>query len=104
MKHSAKLVSIVTEKVFEVEIIRLLEKAGVKGYTIFEGGGSGSFHHHHDNISPMIDGFRIVKIETIMSDATLAEQIAMSLVEEFFSEKPGVVSLSDVEVFRNQKF
>lgn len=104
MKHAAKLVSIVTEKVFEVEVIRLIEKAGVKGYTIFEGGGSGSFHHHHDNISPVIDGFKIVKIEAIVADVALAERIATRLVDEFFCEKPGVVSLCDVEVFRSQKF
>lgn len=104
MKHKAKLISIMTEKVFEEEILRLLKQEGVKGYTIFEGGGSGSFHLHQSQHLSMVEEFRIVKLEAVVGQAEMAERLATRLVEEFFVEKPGIVSLSDVEVFRATKF
>lgn len=104
MKHNAKLIAIMTEKVFKEEIIDLLEKENVKGYTIFEGGGSGSFHQYVSQHSSMMDEFKIIKLEAIIGDAEVAERIATKLVNDFFKEKPGVVSLSDVEIFRAQKF
>lgn len=104
MKHKAKLISIMTEKVFEKNIIEFLEQSGAKGYTIFEGGGNGSFHLHQSQHAALIDEFRIVKIEVIMLEAEKAEDIAVQLVEDFFVDMPGIVSLSDVEVFRSQRF
>ncbi|MBT1451350.1 hypothetical protein KJ365_10725 [Glaciecola sp. XM2] len=104
MKHHATLISIMTEKVFEEEILEVLEQEGAKGYTIFEGGGNGSFHLHPAQHLSMVDEFRIVKIEVIVLDPNMADRIATRLMEEYFEDQPGIVSLSDVKVFRQQKF
>lgn len=104
MKHNAKLISIMTEKVFENAVIEILEQEGAKSYTIFEGGGSGSFHMHQSQHLSMVDEFRIVKLEIIVLKTEMAERIAIRLANDFFNDKPGVVSLSDVEIFRTQKF
>jgi PII-like signaling protein len=104
MKHNAKLISIMTEKVFEEDILEVLEQEGAKGYTIFEGGGNGSFHLHPAQHLSLVDEFRIVKIEVIVLDIDIADRIATRLMEEYFTDQPGIVSLSDVQIFRTQKF
>ena len=104
MKHKATLLSIMTEKVFEENSLEVLEQEGAKGYTIFEGGGNGSFHLHPAQHASMVDEFRIVKIEVIVLSTDTANKIAKRLMEECFNEQPGIVSLSDVKIFRAQKF
>lgn len=104
MKHKATLISVMTEKVFEDGILEVLDQEGAKGYTIFEGGGNGSFHLHQSQHLSMVDEFRIVKVEVIVLDSEVAERIAARLVDDCFDEQPGIVSLSEVEVFRRQKF
>jgi hypothetical protein len=104
MKHKATLISVLTEKVFEQDILDVLEEEGAKGYSIFEGGGNGPLHQHQSQHLSMVDEFRIVKIEVIVLKYELANTIATRLVEECFPEQPGIVSLSEVEIFRAQKF
>ena len=104
MKHDATLISIMTEKVFEEDILEVLKQEGAKGYTIFEGGGNGSFHLHQSQHLSLVDEFRIVKIEVIVLNPEVADRIATRLTEEYFTDHPGIVSLSKVEVFRAQKF
>jgi PII-like signaling protein len=104
MKHKATLISIMTEKVFESDILEVLEQEGAKGYTIFEGGGNGSFHLHQSQHLSLVDEFRIVKVEVIVLQAEMADRIATRLMNEYFNEQPGIVSLTDVSIFRTQKF
>lgn len=104
MKHKATLISIMTEKVFEDQILEVLEQEGAKGYTIFEGGGNGSFHLHPAQHLSMVDEFRIVKIEVIVLKEEVADAIAARIMEECFTDQPGIVSLSEVQIFRSQKF
>lgn len=104
MRHNATLISIMTEKVFEEDILEVLEQEGAKGYTIFEGGGNGSFHLHPSQHLSMVDEFRIVKIEVIVLSTDMADRIAQRLMDEYFNDQPGIVSLSQVQIFRAQKF
>tara|TARA_R110002072_G_scaffold210441_1_gene368070 strand:- start:423 stop:737 length:315 start_codon:yes stop_codon:yes gene_type:complete len=104
MRHKATSISIMTEKVFENDILEVLEQEGAKGYTIFEGGGNGSFHLHQSQHLSLVDEFRIVKVEVIVLRPEMADRIATRLMEECFAIKPGIVTLSEVEVFRAQKF
>ena len=104
MKHKATCISIMTEKVFEDDILEVLEQEGAKGYTIFEGGGNGSFHLHQSQHLSLVDEFRIVKVEVIVLEPEMADRIATRLMEEYFTDQPGIVSLSEVQVFRAQKF
>ena len=52
MKHPAIQLSIIAEKVFENAITDVLTEEGAKGYTVAEGGGSGSFHLHPSAFFP----------------------------------------------------
>ena len=104
MKTNATLISIMTEKVFEDDILEVLDQEGAKGYTIFEGGGNGPFHQHQAQQLSMVDEFRIVKIEVIVLNEDIADRIATLLMTEFFTDHPGIVSLSEVQVFRTHKF
>lgn len=104
MKHKATLISVMTEKVFEKFIIEVLEEEGAKGYTIFDGLGGGSFHSSHHQQGSIVNELKIFKLEAIVLDASIAERIAERLMEEHFVDQPGFVALSDVEVFRAQKF
>lgn len=104
MRHKATLISVWTEKLFEEEIIEILEDEGAKGYSIFEGGGNGPFHLHKSNYSSVVDEFRIIKIEVIVLKPETADQIASRLMNDYFDQQPGIVSLSEVEIFRAQKF
>ena len=104
MKHKATLISVMTEKVFENDILEVLEQEGAKVYTIFEGGGNGSFHLHQSQHLSLVDEFRIVKVEVIVLQAEMADRIATRLMNEYFNDQPGIVSLTDVSIFRAQKF
>lgn len=104
MRHKATQIAIMTEKVFEDDILEVLEEEGAKGYTIFEGGGNGSFHLHQGQHPSMVDEFRIVKIEVIVLDVKVADRIANRLMTDYFVDQPGIVSLSEVEIFRPPKF
>ena len=104
MKYKATLISIMTEKVFEEGILEVLKEEGAKGFTIFEGGGNGSFHLHQSQHLSLVDEFRIVKVEVIVLKYEMADKIATRLMTEYFTDQPGIVSLSEVEIFRAQKF
>lgn len=104
MRHRATQLSIIAEKIFESEIIGLLIEEGAKGYTIYEGGGNSSFHLHPSSHTAMIDALHLIKIEVIILDATAADRMAERLMEEFFVDQPGIVSLHEVMILRPQKF
>jgi L-alanine-DL-glutamate epimerase-like enolase superfamily enzyme len=103
-KYPAMQLSIVAEKAFESAILEVLTEEGAKGYTIFEGGGNGPFHMHPSEATPMHDALHLLKIEVIVHDPATAERMAERLMEEFFDEMPGLVALSEVQIFRPQKF
>jgi PII-like signaling protein len=102
--YAAVQLSIVSEKVFESAIERVLTEEGAKGYTVFEGGGNSAFHLHPNAKTSLMDALHLIKIEVIVLDHDKAEKMANRLMEEFFDHQPGIVSLSEVKVFRAQKF
>ena len=102
--HKATLLSVTSEKVLERSILRILKEHGAKGHTIFEGGGSGALHHHPSDLPGLSDAFRIIKIEVVFSERKVAEAIAHIILEEHFQDQPGIVTLSEVEIFRPTKF
>lgn len=104
MKHQAYQINIIAEKILEEDIISLLEEAGAKGYSIFEAGGNSSLHLHPAQHASLIDALHLMKIEVIVKDQSKAEEIAERITLEFFDTQPGIVSLSDVWIFRPQKF
>jgi nitrogen regulatory protein PII len=104
MTYRAKRVSIVTERLNESEIERIVEEAGATGYTVFEGSGKGS-HGLKTRARPsMVDAFSLVKIEVIVPDKETAEAIAERVSETYFRNYAGIVYIDDVEILRREKF
>lgn len=104
MKYQAFQINIIAEKVLEEDIIAMLNEAGAKGYSIFEAGGNSSLHLHPAQHASIIDALHLMKIEVIVRDQQKAEAIAERITEEFFDTQPGIISVSEVWIFRPQKF
>lgn len=102
MTYHAKKVSIVTERLNEREIERIVEETGAKGYTVFEGSGKGS--HGVKSRRQLVNAFRLVKIEVIVPDLAMAEEIAEKVADTYFGDYAGIVYIDDVEVLRAEKF
>ena len=104
MTYRAKRVSIVTERLNEREIERIVEEAGATGYTVFEGSGKGSHGLKTRTRPSMVDAFSLVKIEVIVSDRETAEAIAERVAATYFTNYSGIVYIDDVEILRREKF
>lgn len=104
MTYKAKRVSIVTEKLNEREIERIVEEAGATGYTVFEGSGKGRHGVKTRDRPSMVEGFSLVKIEVIVANRETAEAIAERVAATYFRNYAGIVYIDDVEVLRGEKF
>ena len=90
--------------VFEDDITALLSAEGAKGHTVYESGGSDSFHLHPRHRSSLIDALHLMESVVIVLDAEGADRIAERLMVEYPTHQPGIVTLTEVQVFRPQKF
>lgn len=101
---NAKLVVIITEKIIENNITRLIKSLGVKGFTVYHGvtgvgdrgvrfgsGGLGAFGEN-------------VRIETVVSGEEKAELVMREVYEQYLKNYAGIVYAQDVQVFRIEKF
>ncbi|HXG60461.1 MAG TPA: transcriptional regulator [Planctomycetota bacterium] len=97
--HIAKLVTIITERVIEPEIIRELDALGAPGYTISDARGKGhrgvrdAGWEHGENI----------RVEVVCEDR-LAQAIADVLRERYYENYAMILFISDVQVLRPEKF
>jgi len=104
MTYQAKRISIVTEKLNEREIERIVEEAGATGYTVFEGSGKGSHGVKTRDRPSVVGAFSLVKIEVIVADRATAETIAERVADTYFEHYSGIVYIDDVEILRQEKF
>ncbi|MEM9122536.1 MAG: hypothetical protein AAGB03_04365 [Pseudomonadota bacterium] len=104
MTHPATKVTIIAEKLLQKRIVSLIDAAGATGYTIVEGSGKGQHGVRAQNRASVIDAFAIVRIEIIMKDRPSAERVAGQVANECFSDHSGIVYLSEVEIFRPDRF
>lgn len=93
-----KLVTIIILDVLEKDMIQDLKSLGVKGFTVSIANGEG-LSHVRDN--PW-EGTN-VRIETIVREDT-AEKIFQLLAERYFDRYSVIAYVSDVQVFRKEKF
>lgn len=100
----ATRISIIAEKLIQDGITRILEEAGATGYSLFEGGGKGQHHAHPIHRPSIVDAFAIVKIEAIVADRRVAENIAEKISAEYFRDQSGVIYLHEVDILRPEKF
>jgi len=94
-----KLVTIVTEKILEDDLLEQLKKVGMKGFTVTDARGEGA----RGVRSAGWDQSSNIRIE-IVCDEIRAEQICSFLQENFYNNYAMIVFVSDVATLRNDKF
>ncbi len=94
-----KLVTIVTEKILEDDLLEQLKKVGMKGFTVTDARGEGS----RGVRSASWDQSSNIRIE-IVCDEVRADQICTFLQENFYNNYAMIVFVSDVTTLRNDKF
>ena len=104
MTTKATKITIVSEKLIQSGITRIIEDAGASGYTVIEGGGKGQ-HGLRSTARPRVVGaFGIVKIEVIVADRSMADTIADKIAANYFEDYSCIVYLEEVEILRPKRF
>ena len=104
MFYHATKVTVIAEKILLDRLVKDLEHAGAKGYTIVNGSGKGEEFNRPGDRASVISDFSIVRIEFILADGDKARALAEQITEKFFSQYSGIIYISDVEVIRHERF
>jgi nitrogen regulatory protein PII len=99
--HPKKRIEIVVEASCAPRILEMIEATGAKGYTLLHE-VSGKGHRGVRNDSHLTDVFRNVLIIVIAAESTAREIIRKS--QPLLENYAGIVTVSDVEVVRNEHF
>ncbi len=100
--HKKKKIEILVEAPFEEKLTRLLEELGVKGFTVFPVISGKGEHGNWSRRGLVNDVGQMLLIVTII-DTERANEIAEA-IHNSIRDHQGVITLSDVEVFRGEKF
>jgi nitrogen regulatory protein PII len=98
--YKAKKVVIVTEACILDDIIRALQKLGVRGYTIIGATGQGERGRRLGNGVTSLH--KNVKIEVVIN-SEVAQNIVVEILDNFFVHYAGIIYLEDVEVVQAKK-
>jgi len=104
MTHKAKKVVIITEKLILEGVVKIVERLGATGYTVFSTGGKGSRGVRSEDRPKVVDAFSNVQIEVIVGNADIADRIAEEVANTYFENYSGITYLEEVEILRPQKF
>lgn len=104
MTYEATKIVIITEKLIQDKVTRIIEAAGASGYTILAAGGKGRRGVRSTGRATVVDDFRNVKIEVIAGSREIAVNIADEVAEQFFRDYSGITYLEGVEILRPEKF
>ena len=103
-QRASKLV-IVTEKVLQKQIARIIDEAGATGYTVVDAGGKGSRNVRSSGRPTVSDNFSNVKFEILTPNRDMAVQISDEVAARYFDNYSGIAYLCDVmEVLHAHKF
>jgi nitrogen regulatory protein PII len=103
MEPAIKIV-IVTERIIVDEVTTLIEQCGASGYTLSPAGGKGSRGIRSSERQALNDVEANIKIEAVVTDQKIAEDIAKQVAEEYLSNYSGIIFLEDVKIIRPEKF
>jgi nitrogen regulatory protein PII len=103
MLAELKKVVIITESILKDKILDHITSMGAKGYTIDTVCGKGERGIRGDDMPPLGDFLRNIKVEVLTTEE-IAEKIAISVIEKFFKNYAGIVYMHDVSVIRPEKF
>lgn len=103
--HRAEKIVIITEKMIKKGVCEIIDACGATGYTIVSAGGKGSRNvRSTSDRASVIDDFANVKIEVIVNDKPMAENIMNQVAEKYFENYPGIIYVEDIEILRPKKF
>jgi len=103
--YSAEKLVIITEKLICDAICEIITDAGATGYTLTPAGGKGSRNKRStSDRATVIDDFSNVKIEVIVNNKAMAEEIVEQVAERFFVNYSGIAYVEDVGILRQFKF
>ena len=100
--HSKKRIELIIERMASRRAGRVLEAAGMTGYTVLpalEGFGNGKRWRRDSDISASSDMVVVISIGDAEKCAAAIDQI-----EKLLGDHVGVVSVSDVHVIRDDRF
>jgi hypothetical protein len=97
--HPKKLLVIIGEAALEKFLVRDAKHFGALGYTIVEARGGGM----HGKREADWEGDRTIRMEVICDDA-IANRIAEHVLGAYAKNYSLSLTMSDVEVFRKEKF
>ena len=99
LKHSKKLLVIITEAVLEKQLILDAKRLGAQGYTVYDVRGGSQYATHEGNW----DADRMIEMK-IICDAAVADAMASHVIAQYASNYGVSLFFSDIEVIRPQKF
>ncbi len=98
-KHSRKLLVVISEAAIERSLVADARKLGAHGYTLSEVRGGGASGDHEGDWD--ID--RSIQLQLVCSEE-VAERIAEHVLAQYAKHYRVAVYLTDVQVFRADKF
>ncbi len=104
LDYNAVKVVIITESLVLENVLRTIEEAGAKGYTVIAAGGKGVHGERSSKRPGVSDAFSNVKIEVITASTDVARRIADTVAEKYFGNYAGITYMQGVEVLRVPKF
>lgn len=99
IKHMRKLLTVITESALESHLISDIEKLGAHGYTITDARGKGGRGVRNASW----DASGNIRVEVICNAQT-ADAIANHLRERYYDNYAMILTVTDVEVLRPEKF
>ena len=100
--HKKTKIEILIEAPFEEKLTELLDDLGAKGYTIFPA-ISGKGEHGHWSRKGLVNHVGQMLLFVSIVENSKARHIAEKLYEAT-EDQFGIITLSEVEVFRSDKF
>ena len=97
--HKVKLLRIVAEKRLTADIVRILEHAGVRGYTILAAIGAGA---QGQRLGESDDTSNVV-VEAVAAEGK-AEVALHQVHQQLFAKSAVIAYMVDAQVLRREKF
>ena len=105
MTQEASKLVIVTEKLLEKKIAKIIDEAGATGYTVVPAGGKGSRNVRSSGRPTVSDTYSNIKFEVLTPNREMAVTISDEVAAQFFDDYSGIAYLCDVmEVLHAHKF
>ena len=97
--HKVKLLRVVTQASLQDEVVRILERAGIHGYTIMRATGAGA---HGVRTGESAETSNVV-IEAVASEGKALDALS-TVHHDLFGPHAVIAYLLDADVLRREKF